>query len=360
MASSPKTSRSFSVRNVLFIVVPAAIILALGGWYYSLRDVRDNSLHANPFRTFLRQNLMAPSKLDPGLIDGDGDLVASPPKDPAQQTDPDKLVFAVLGQDLDKEEARFADLAAHLAKVTGKKIEIAVWQESIPDQVDALRKGTLHIAAFSTGSTSTAVNKGGFVPFCVMADEKGNFGIDMQIIVPAKSPAKTPTDLKGKAISFVSPYSFSGFKAPVVILWKHFGMQPGADYSPSIEHSQAAVIKGVADGKLNAGAAASDLIKVMIGSKEIDPDSIRVVYTSKDRFPSQCFGYAHQLKPELAEKIKKGFIEFPWKGSALEKSYAAAGQTQFVPITYKKDWAPVREMEEQAGHLLDEEPAAKK
>jgi len=351
---------SFSFRNVLLIVVPVAIIAALGSWYYTLQADRQLTQTPNPMRNFLRLNLIAPTKLDAGLIDGDGDLVAGAPADAKEQIDPETLVFVVLGQDADKEAAQFADLAAYLAKVTGKKVDVTVSADPIPDQMLALRSGKTHLAAFSTGSVSTAVNKGGFIPFCVMADEKGIFGYEMEIVVPADSPAKTPADLKGKSISFVSAYSHSGFKVPVVTLWKEFDLQPGVNYTPSFAGSHETIVDGIAKGPLAAGAVASDLYKRMVGAGEVDPKAIRTIYTSKASFPSQCFGYAHQLKPELAAKVKKGFLEFPWKGSSLEKAYAAAGQSKFVPITYKADWAAVRQLEVEAEQLLDTEQTAKK
>jgi len=73
------------------------------------------------------------------------------------------------------------------------------------------------------------------------------------------------------------------------------------------------------------------LLKRLIASGEVDAKAIRTIYESSS-FPPACFGYAHQLKPELAEKIKKAFFDFKWKGTSLEKAYAAAGQSKFVPI----------------------------
>lgn len=83
----------------------------------------------------------------------------------------------------------------------------------------------------------------------------------------------------------------------------------------------------------------------------IDAAAIRSVHKSKT-FPPACFAHAHQLKPELAQKIKTAFLEFPWQDSSLQKAYAAAHQSKFVPVSYKNDWQSVREVEEYLSSLV--------
>jgi phosphonate transport system substrate-binding protein len=354
-SSPPPAVSRFSLRNVLVIVVPAAI-LALGlQWYLYQRAERTEP--QVPPETFLQLNLVAPTKLDDGFLDEDTDLVADAPKDAKNQIDPETLVFAVLGQEVDEERPIYADFVKHLESATGKKIELTV-PDSVNEQNEDLRDGKLHLVALNTGSVSAAVNKGGVVPFCVMADGSGKFGYEMQIIVPASSAIKTPADLKGASIGFVSPYSHSGFKAPIVTLWDKFKLLPGRDYQASNLGSQDVVARGVAKGELKAGAVASDLLKRLIASGKVEEKSIRTIYTSGS-FPSACYGYAHQLKPELAAKIKSAFFDFDWKGTALEKQYAAAGYSKFVPISYKGEWAPVRALDEQAAQLVKTELASK-
>jgi hypothetical protein len=81
-----------------------------------------------------------------------------------------------------------------------------------------MRSGRLHVAAVNAGGNPTAVNCAGLVPFAMMAAKDGSFGYEMEIIVPADSPAKTPADLKGRKMAFTAPTSNSGYKAPVAIL----------------------------------------------------------------------------------------------------------------------------------------------
>jgi phosphonate transport system substrate-binding protein len=97
---------------------------------------------------------------------------------------------------------------------------------------------------------------------------------------------------------------------------------------------------------------ASDLLKRLIAQGRVDGKAIRTIYTSPESFPPACYATSYRLKPELAEKIKKAFFDFRWEGSSLQKAYSPAGQTKFVPISYKEAWAPVREMERSALELV--------
>lgn len=355
--STPPVSR-FSLKNVLIPIVPLAL-LAFGVKYYLDHRAANEVRPPQDMRFILKNTLIVPAKLDAAFAD-DGELVAAVPKDANEQIDPDTLVFSVLGADLEKEQKTYGDLTAHLAKVTGKKIELAVWSlEKVDGQAKDLKDGKLHITAMSTGSVSVAVNDGGLIPFCTMADADGKFGYNMEIIVPADSPIKEAVQLKSKSIAFTR-YSHSGFVAPIVLLWKEFKLDPGIDYYVQFIGGQKEVVKGVANGQYQAGAVASDLLKRMIASKEIDGSKVRSIYTSKSTFPPLSFGYAHQLKPELAAKIKTAFLEFPWEKTSIAEAYAPGGYGKFVPISYKSDWAPIREMDAQALQMIDESIRAKK
>src|SRR5262245_38402032 len=168
MDTTPPSMHRFSLRNVLVIVVPVA--LAAFGYYWYLVHEAEQGPTEDKLHYFLRYHLKAPTKLDDGLSAQPDELVAAAPQDAAKQIDPETLVFSVLGLDADKEESRFADLTQHLSKSIGKKVQIVV-PDSIDEQMSELRAGKIHLASVSTGSVTTAVNKGGLVPFAVMADD---------------------------------------------------------------------------------------------------------------------------------------------------------------------------------------------
>ena len=69
-------------------------------------------------------------------------------------------------------------------------------------------------------------------------------------------------------------------------------------------------------------------------------------------FPPECYAHCHQLKPELAKKVTDAFSTFHFGKTSLADRYAVSGQTKFVPISYKTDWAGVRAMEDTATQLV--------
>jgi phosphonate transport system substrate-binding protein len=159
-------------------------------------------------------------------------------------------------------------------------------------------------------------------------------------------------ELKGsQRLLFGSTYSHSGFKAPLITLWKEFDLHPERDYTPVFTASSEQAIADIAAGRGDAAPVASDFLQRVLSRDQIKPDSIRSIYKSKP-FPPACFAYAHQLQPELATKIKTAFLDFAWADTSLEKAYAPANQSKFVPVTYQADWTAVREVEERAAALL--------
>ncbi|HVR59142.1 MAG TPA: PhnD/SsuA/transferrin family substrate-binding protein, partial [Pseudolabrys sp.] len=127
--------------------------------------------------------------LDKAYCDRNSDLVADTP---AQTVNPPTLVFAYTPVEDPALYTKVWDgFLRHLEKVTGKKVVFFPVQSNAAE-IEAMRSGRLHIAGVSTGPTPIAVNCAGYVPFAIMGSQDGRFGYEMEIIVPADSPIKTP------------------------------------------------------------------------------------------------------------------------------------------------------------------------
>src|SRR5215813_13423145 len=164
-------------------------------------------------------------ELDKAYCDRDGDLVADAPTDPKQLVNPSTIIFAYTPVEDPAVYAKsFDGFVKHMEQKTGKKVVFFPVQSNAAE-IEAMRSGRLHVAGFNTGSVPIAVNCAGFVPFTIMGSQDGQFGYEMEIIVPADSPIKTPADLKGKKLAFTSSTSNSGYKAPSAILKADFGLE---------------------------------------------------------------------------------------------------------------------------------------
>jgi len=278
--------------------------------------------------------------------DSVGDLVADAPTDPKQFVNPSTIIFAYTPVEDPAVYAKTWDgFLRHMEKLTGKKVVFFPVQSNAA-QIEAMRSGRLHVAGFNTGSNPIAVNCAGFVPVAIMGSQNGEFGYEMEIIVPADSAIKTPADLKGKKLAFTSPTSNSGFKAPSAILKADFNLEAERDFTPVFSGKHDNSVLGVANKDYDAASIANEVMKRMVERKVVDPAKIRSIYKS-ETFPTTGYGYAHNLDPKLVDKVKEAFFTFPWEGSALKAEFKE--QDRFVPITYKKDWSVIRKIDAATG-----------
>jgi phosphonate transport system substrate-binding protein len=179
-----------------------------------------------------------------------------------------------------------------------------------------------------------------------MGAADGRFGYEMEIIVPADSPIQTLADLKGRTLAFTAKTSNSGFKAPTALLKSEFGLEAEKDYKVAFSGKHDNSVLGVANKDYEAAAIANEVMHRMFDRKVVDPAKIRTVYKS-ETFPTTGYGYAHNLHPVLAAKIRQAFFTFPWEGSALKKEFKDVDR--FVGINHKNDWAVIRKIDAASG-----------
>jgi phosphonate transport system substrate-binding protein len=329
----------------MLVLVPALVVI---GAVYAVNQHRLDEETRKKDTTLRNQmgltepSSVKPIQLDPKYTDADGDLVADPPKDPAAQVQPDKLIFAfIAGPDAEQDQSNWTEFTNYLSKQIGKPVEMVTFKTT-EEEIQALKDGKLHVAGFNTGGVPLAVNTAGFVPVCTRGGSDGKFSDSMQIVVPAESTIRSQhlDDLKGHTIVFTDRTSNSGFKAAVVLLKEH-GMELPRDYGWQFSTGHSDSIKGIAAGQYEVGPVSREMLIRAVSKGDVDMSKLRVVYES-ERFPPATLGYVYNLAPSLAEKVTKAFLEFDWSGTGLEKQFAGSGATKFVPVSYKNDFALIR------------------
>lgn len=282
--------------------------------------------------------------LDDKFCDENKDLVADSPKDASQWRDPSTLVFTYTPvEDPAVYKDAFQEFQQHLSAATGKKV-IYYTVHSNAAEVEAIRSGRLHIAGFSTGPTGYAVNLGGYVPIAVKGTADAFQGYNLITIVRKDSPIQTMADLKGKLVAHTSASSNSGNLAPRA-LFPALGITPDTDYTVKYSGKHDQSIMGVLSGDYDAAPVASDVFDRMVSAERIKLDDFRIIYTSP-RFPTSAFGYAHDLHPELVEKIKQAFASFRFSAQMTE---TFNGADRFYPVTYQEDWKVIRDIAHATG-----------
>ena len=345
---------NFSPVRLATTLLAVFLIAAIGYWYGVNSVVLPIPNEGRPMRTFGLDSAVE-NQLDERFTDQDGDLVADPPADPADWIDPETLFFSYgsTQQAYHHTEQVWSDLVAYLARETGKPVEYVESQTPLA-QLSAFAKGELHIVGTNVGSVPLLVNACGYVPVCATGKDGKLQMYKMQIIVPAGSPISKPGQLRGRTVTLTDPSSNSGWKAPLMILLNDFGLQPMSDYLTNYSGSHIASIKGVAAGEYEAGSVADSEVARAVESGDINADQVKVIYRSKP-FPYDCIGYAHNLHPEVAEKIRKALLSFEWAGTSLEAEFQPLGSQEYVALSYKEDMALVRDIDDATGqkHSLE-------
>jgi phosphonate transport system substrate-binding protein len=282
--------------------------------------------------------------LDARFCDADGDLIADIPSDPADQLDPDTLIFAYTPvEDPAVYKTAWSDFLEHLEAETGKEVVFFPVQNNAA-QIEAMRSGRLHIAGFNTGSNPLAVNCAGFRPFTIMAAPDGSFGYEMEILTHPGSGIESVEDIKGKQLAFTSPTSNSGFKAPSAILKSDFDMEADRDFEPVFSGKHDNSILGVANKDYPAASIANSVLARMLERDVVSEDQLVSIYKSQT-FPTTGYGVVYNLKPELQEKIQNAFFNFDWEGTSLQEEFEKNGEGQFLEMNYKDFWEVIRKID---------------
>jgi len=282
--------------------------------------------------------------LDKRYCDADGDLIADIPTDPAQQIDPDELIFAYTPvEDPAVYKAAWVDFVAYLEEQTGKKVVYFPVQSNAA-QIEAMRSGRLHIAGFNTGSNPLAVNCAGFRPWAMMAAADDSFGYEMEILTYPGSGVEKVEDIKGKQLAFTSPTSNSGFKAPSAILKADYDLLPERDFEPVFSGKHDNSILGVANKDYLAASVANSVLARMLARDVVKPEQLVSLYKSQT-FPTTGYGVVNNLTPDLQQKIHDAFFNFVWAGTSLEEEFQKNGEAKFIPITYKEHWEVIRKID---------------
>ena len=130
----------------------------------------------------------------------------------------------------------------------------------------------------------------------------------------------------------------------MVLLMTEFKLEPEKGYKLVFSRGHDASIKGVAEGKYQAAAVASDMLDRAIARGDVQASAIKTVYES-ERFPAAAIGYAYNLKPELADTIRQTILDYKVQDTATTSEFAE-GVVGFAPVSYKDDWALVRKIDE--------------
>lgn len=343
--------RRFSpVRLSALLIIAVAVPLIVSSRLIDTERERSRASQIRAVQSVLQLLPQTPAVLSEEFQDRDGDMIADSPSELPQSGTVESLRFSYLaGVDIEIPDETWRELMDKISAQTDVPVELARFL-TVDDQLAALKSGDLHIAAFNTGSVTTAVNECGFVPVAALADKYANTGYSAKIIVPSVSPIKSPSDIT--SLMFTSPTSNSGFRFPMLALAKNFGLYPDRHYIYRFSQSHESSIKAVLNNDVPAAAVASDVLDLVLQREGVSGDAIRTIYESP-KFPSACFGYSYSLGRGLGNKIRSVLEEFKFSSDPRHEPLAASGFVGLSPIDFKEDFSEIRLIESVVSGELD-------
>ncbi|KAE9622353.1 PhnD/SsuA/transferrin family substrate-binding protein, partial [Parasedimentitalea maritima] len=124
------------------------------------------------------------------------------------------------------------------------------------------------------------------------------------------------------------------------------GVVPDEDYEVVYSGSHDQSMLGVVAGDYDAAPVASEVVERMAARGLYDEDSVRMIFESQP-FPTTSYTYAHDLAPDLVERIEEAFFSFDFAGTALGEEFE--GVEKFIPITYQDQWEVIRTIQASNG-----------
>jgi len=134
----------------------------------------------------------------------------------------------------------------------------------------------------------------------------------------------------------------------MVLLHNNPGRDPERDYLIRTTGDHRVSIEGIAKRQYDAAAVSADVLAREEAQGKIKSSDYRVIFKSES-FPSAAIGYVHNLKPELAAKVREAILSFDMKGTPLEAEFSPVTQTTFIPVSYKDAWALIRAIDNACG-----------
>ncbi len=221
------------------------------------------------------------------------------------QSKPQKLVVGLLPGESAPTVMRLNEpLRAYLEKRLGVPVELVVGANYAATG-EALRFGRLDIAYLGPVTYILRSRGAKLQPFSRPSHEVVGPTFQAVVIVPADSPAKSLSDLKGGEVAFGDPASTSGTWVPRYQLLEA-GLISGRDYTLRVLGAHDAVALAVANHKVAAGGLSMPIYNRLIKEGKIDAKAVRVLAESP-AIPEYMWTFREGIEPAFKEEIRKAF-----------------------------------------------------
>jgi phosphonate transport system substrate-binding protein len=251
-------------------------------------------------------------------------LLFSPIRAAAEQT---FKVSAIPDESPTELQRKFKPLGTYLEAKLGRKVSF-VPVTDYAASVEALVNKKVDMVWFG-GFTFVQANirsKGAVEPLVQRAEDEKFQSV---FITTADSGISKLADLKGKTFAFGSPSSTSGHLMPRSFLLAA-GVDPDKDMRVSFSGAHDATALSVAGGKVQAGALNISVWKKLVDGKRVDPNSVRVFYTTPGYYDYN-WTVRKDIDPALRKKLLDAFLSLDPKDPKAKQILDLQRASAFIP-----------------------------
>ncbi|MCM5569628.1 putative selenate ABC transporter substrate-binding protein [Burkholderiaceae bacterium FT117] len=272
-------------------------------------------------------------------------LLAGLPAAPALAADVFR-VSAIPDESPTELQRKFKPLGEHLERKLGMKVEF-VPVTDYAASVEALVNKKVDMVWFGgfTFVQARIRSKDGVEPLVQRAEDEKFRSV---FITPADSGVSKLEDLKGKSVAFGSPSSTSGHLMPRSFLLAA-KIDPDRDLRVSFSGAHDATALAVAGGRVAAGALNISVWEKMVAEKRVDPEKVRVFYTTPPYYDYN-WTVRKDIDPALRAKLLDAFLSLDPAVPADKQILDLQRASRFVP-TKAANYASIEEAARSAGLL---------
>lgn len=243
-------------------------------------------------------------------------------------------------------QRKFRPLGDYLARRTGLKVDF-IPVTDYAASVEALVNGKLDMVWYGgfTFVQARVRSRDGVVPIVQRVEDQ----LFKSVFITADPSIRTLADLKGRTLSFGSPSSTSGHLMP-----RHYLMQAGIDPDRDLKRvafsgAHDATVYAVAGGRVDAGALNVSVWQKMVDEGRVDPDKVRVFYTTPGYFDYN-WTVRKDMDPALRRKITQAFLDLNPRDPADKAVLDLQRTVKFVP-TQPANYESIEQVARSAGLL---------
>ena len=225
-------------------------------------------------------------------------------------------------------QRKFKPLGDYLKKETGADVQFTPVSDYAA-VVEGLANHKIDMAwlgGFTFVQAKLRTN-GGVVPIVQRAEDEK---FTSRFIVPAASPARTLSDLKGANFTFGSPSSTSGHLMPRYFLLKE-GIDPDKDFKAvAFSGAHDATVAFVASGRADAGVLNASVWDKLVESGNPNAAKVRVLATT-----APYYDYNWTVRPgldaALTAKLTQAFLKLDPANPEHKEIMALQRASKFIP-----------------------------